>query len=51
MRAGLLVTAAEPHPSALTKSLKKNSQIMMVAHVLGRYDYFIFVEAEDMKAM
>jgi hypothetical protein len=51
MRAWILATAAEPNLRTLTKSLRKNPQIMMIALVLGRYDYFIFVEAEDMKAM
>lgn len=54
MRAWILATASNPSPkntSALAKALKADHHVKLLANVVGRYDYFIFVEAADMKDM
>jgi AsnC-like helix-turn-helix protein len=54
LRAWVLATAANPAPrntSKLAKALSENRSIKLVANVLGRYDYFIFVETRNIKEL
>jgi DNA-binding Lrp family transcriptional regulator len=65
MRAWVLATAATRRPdeaatrddppadgaSGLEATLRKNDHVKLLARVLGAYDYFIYVEAADMREM